>query len=91
MTVKPSISLTDRSYAFAQALVKDGRFASVSAVVQQALDLLRRQTEAEEAETEALRVLVAQRRAGEFASAEEMKERVEKMVARKRSEHGLAD
>ena len=64
MTVKSSISLTDQQDAFARALVKEGRYSSVSAVIQQGLDLLRQKTEAEQAETDALRLLVDQRRAG---------------------------
>jgi len=44
-----------------------------------------------EAEVEALRVLVEQRRKGAFVSGVEMKTRVETMIARKRREHGLED
>ncbi|WP_423210693.1 ribbon-helix-helix domain-containing protein [Paracoccus yeei] len=40
MTVKSSISLSDEHHAFARAQVQDGRFSSVSAVVQHGLDLL---------------------------------------------------
>ena len=48
MTVKSSISLSDEHHAFARAQVQDGRFASVSAVVQHGLDLLRQRAEAEQ-------------------------------------------
>ncbi|MDP6343357.1 MAG: type II toxin-antitoxin system ParD family antitoxin [Alphaproteobacteria bacterium] len=89
MTVKSSISLTDQQDAFARTLVREGRYASVSAVIQQGLDLLRRQTEAEHAETEALRVLVEQRRAGGFLTTDQAKDRVDRMLERKRREHGL--
>lgn len=41
MTVKSSISLTDDQHAFAKTLVDAGRFASVSAVLQQGVELLR--------------------------------------------------
>lgn len=91
MTVKSSISLTNQQADFAHELVRQGRYASVSAVVQQGLDLLRRQTEAEEAETEALRTLVAQRRAGAFVPADRMRDRIDRMLDLKRREHGVAD
>ena len=85
MTVKSSISLTDQQDAFARELVRRGRYSSVSAVVQQGVDLLRQQTEAQEAETEALRALMAQRRTGR------MQERVARMQDRKRRGHDVAD
>ncbi len=91
MTVKSSISLTDQQDAFARELVRQGRYASVSAVVQQGLDLLRQETEAREAETQALRALVEQRRAGSFVPADRMQDRVERMLDRKRREHDVAD
>ena len=91
MTVKSSISLTDQQDAFARELVRRGRYSSVSAVVQQGLDLLRQQTEAQEAETEALRALVAQRRTGAFVPADRMQERVARMQDRKRRGHDVAD
>ncbi|MFD2204947.1 ribbon-helix-helix domain-containing protein [Kiloniella antarctica] len=55
MTVKSSISLTDQQAAFARSLVEKGRHSSLSAVVQQGLDLLQQKTEAEETDLEALR------------------------------------
>ena len=91
MTVKSSISLTDQQDAFARGLGREGRYSSLSAVVQQGLDLLRQKTEAEEAEVLALRALVDQRRAGAFVSSGKMKGRVGKMLERKRREHGLED
>ncbi len=91
MTVKSSISLTDQQDAFARSLVREGRYSSLSAVVQQGLDLLRQRTEAEEAEVLALRALLEQRRAGTFVSSGEMKGRVGNMLERKRREHGLED
>jgi len=41
MTVKSSISLTDEQHSFAKELVEAGRYLSVSAVLQQGIDLLR--------------------------------------------------
>ena len=89
--VKTSISLTDQQEAFARSLVRDGRYASLSAVVQQGLDLLRQKTEAEEAEILALRALVEERRPGAFISAKSMNDRIAQMLERKRREHGLED
>jgi len=89
MTVKSSISLTDQQDSFARALVRDGRYSSLSAVVQQGLDLLRQKTQAEEAEAEALRLLVEQRRSGAFVSGDRLRDRVGTMLERKRREHGL--
>ena len=89
MTVKSSISLTDEQYAFARSQVETGRYPSVSAVLQQGIDLLRRRTEAEELETAVLRKLLSDRRKGEFAGARSMDERLAGMIADKRRAHGL--
>ena len=88
MTVKSSISLTDEQHAFARALVEAGRYASVSAVLQQGVDMLRQRMDAEEAETAALRALLARRRAGAFVGAEGMDTRLAAMIADKRRAHG---
>ncbi len=89
MTVKTSISLTDEQHAFARALVEAGRYSSLSAVLQQGVDLLRLRAEAEEADTAALRELLSRRREGGFVDAQEMDARLDRMVARKRRAHGL--
>lgn len=91
MTVKSSISLSDAQHAFVRAQVRAGRFASVSAAVQQGLDLLRQKAEAEELEHAALRALLAERQAGPFVPAGEMRGRVAALVAGKRGAHGLED
>ena len=84
MTVKSSISLTDKQHAFARALVETGRYASFSAVVQQGVDLLRQRMDAEEVDTAALRALLARRREGEFVDTEGMDTRLKAMIADKR-------
>jgi len=89
VTVKSSISLTDEQHAFARALVEAGRYTSVSAVLQQGVDMLRQRMDAEEAETAALRALLARRRDGEFVGAGEMDARLKAMIADKRRAHGL--
>jgi len=85
MSVKSSISLTDQQDTFARSLVEAGQFSSLSSVLQQGLELLRRKTETEEAETQALRELLYHRIKGPFVSASEMDTRIEGMIARKRS------
>ncbi len=89
MTVKSSISLTDEQDAFVRALVEEGRYASVSAVLQQGLELLRLKTEGENLELEALRKLLKKRRRGEFVSGPEMKRRIDAMADRKRRARGV--
>ena len=89
MTIKSSVSLTDEQHAFARTLVEAGRYASVSAVLQQGLDLLRRRLEDEELERIALREVLARRRQGEFVSAERMDRRLAEVIAAKRRSHGL--
>ncbi|KEO59991.1 ribbon-helix-helix domain-containing protein [Thioclava indica] len=84
MSVKSSISLSDQQDAFARGLVEQGRFSSVSAVIQNGLDLLRQKTEADEAETAALQLLLVERQGGAFVSGPEMQSRVSAMIGRKR-------
>ncbi|KLN60801.1 transcriptional regulators containing the CopG/Arc/MetJ DNA-binding domain protein [Kiloniella spongiae] len=91
MTVKSSISLTDQQAAFARSLVDKGRHSSVSAVVQQGLDLLQQKTEAEESDQEALRLLLRQRQEGSFISSTEMKSRLSTLLDEKRRSHDVAD
>ena len=73
VTVKSSISLTDKQHAFAKTLVEAGRYSSLSAVRQQGVDLLRQRTDAEKLETAALRELLSRRRKGEFVDAKGMR------------------
>lgn len=90
MTVKSSISLTDEQHAFARALVKAGRYATLSAVLQQGVDLLRQRTDAEETEVSALRELLSRRRNGEFLTGQRMDERLASMISAKRRRHGIS-
>lgn len=64
MSVKASVSISDQQDAFARDLVADGQYASLSAVVQRGLELLRAEKEREAAELAALRGFFAER-AGE--------------------------
>ena len=89
MSIKASVSISEQQDAFARDLVEQGRFASVSAVVQQGLDLLRRQDEAELLEAAALKVLLDDRMNGTFATGKEFTAAVDDMLARKRRTLGL--
>ena len=89
MAVKASVSLTDQQHAFARALVEAGRYPSLSAVLQQGVDLLRQRIDAEEFEHAALPELLSRRRGGEFVSEQRMDARLARMIAGKRRAHGL--
>lgn len=86
MTVKTSISLTDAQAAYARSLVENGQYSSLSAVLQRGLDMLRAETEAQEAELAALRSLLKTRAKGPFLSMEESRQRMDEMIDRKRNE-----
>ena len=77
MTIKSSVSLRDDQHAFARALVDGGRFPSVSAVVQQGIDLLRQQDADAQADRTALRTQLAERAAGPFISGDDLRTRLE--------------
>jgi len=87
MSVKSSISLTDDQHSFAKTLVEAGRFPSVSAVLQQGVELLRQQMESEALERAALAEVLKQRRAGRFISGSRMDDRLARMLTRKRQAH----
>lgn len=91
MTVKSSISLTDSQAAFARGLVEDGRAASLSAVVQQGLDLLRQKREAERADTEALKTLLEERAQGAFVDSAEFRRRTDDTLSEVAREYALGD
>ena len=90
MTVKSSVSLTDEQHAFAKALVDAGRYGSVSAVIQQGIDLLRRRLDVEDLERRALYEVMSRRRAGRFIGAEEMDDRLSRIIAGKRRTRGVS-
>ncbi len=83
MSVKTSISLTGSQEAYARDMVARGRYPSLSAVLQHGLELLKLETEAQEAELAALRALLTDRRGDEFVSIEQGRERTERMMASK--------
>ena len=91
MTVKSSVSLTDEQHAFAKDLVQVGRYSSVSAVLQRGIDMLRQRLEREEMETDALKLLLARRRDGDFITGTRMDARIKEMVGRKHRAHEVLD
>jgi len=89
MSIKASVSISEQQDAYVRDLVNQGRFSSVSAVVQQGLDLLRKQDEADLMEAAALRILIEERMGGSFLSSAEFAEQTEGMLAEKRRGLGL--
>ena len=89
MSVKASVSISRQRDLFARKLVEEGRFASLSAVIQRGLELLREETEIKDAELAALKALIYDRMNGEFLTTEESNKQIEAMVARKKAELGL--
>ena len=83
MVVKASVSITDRQDDFARRLVASGHYASMSAVVQHGLELVRAETEREEVELTALRAFFEERATGEFVSAEQGRRTTEAMIGKK--------
>ena len=89
MSVKASVSITEQQDVFARNLVAEGQYASLSAVVQRGLELLRSQAEREEVELAALRSFFEARVKGDFMPFEEGRARTEAMITEKRRAHGL--
>lgn len=87
MTAKASISLTDAQEAYARKLVAEGRYASLSAVLQHGIEMLRAETEAKDAEIAALRALLEVRAKGPFISMEESDQLIDELIARKRKHY----
>ncbi len=81
MTAKASISLTDSQDAYARELVARGKYSSLSAVLQHGLEMLRAETEAQDAELAALKALLEERAKGPFISMEEGRKQTERIIA----------
>ena len=89
MSVKASVSISEQQDAFVRGLVEQGRYPSVSAVVQQGLELLREQTEIKDGERALLKALLEERMKGNFVAVEEGRSRTEALIDEKRRNHGL--
>ncbi len=85
MTAKTSISLTDEQEAYARSLVESGQYSSLSAVLQRGLEMLRSDSEMRDAELQALRSLINQRRAGAFVDNDAGEAETRALIARKRT------
>jgi antitoxin ParD1/3/4 len=85
MTVKPTVSLTDQGYALAKSLVENGKFASVSAVLQYGLRLVEREEQTHAARLEAIRRDLEMRAREPALSAEELDAKVDVMLAERRA------
>ena len=76
VVIKSSVSLREDQHAFAKALVDAGRFPSLSAVLQQGLDLLQQQDADAQADRTALQALLQQRVNGSFISVDQLRTRL---------------
>jgi antitoxin ParD1/3/4 len=84
MTAKTSIALTDDQEAYARSLVESGQYASLSAVLQRGLEMLRRDSEKRDAQLQAPRSLIDRRREGAFVDIEVGEAETRAMIMRKR-------
>ncbi len=89
MSVKASISISEQQDAFARDLVAQGRFPSVSAVVQQGLEMMRTASAKDEAELAVLQAFFKDRSQGQFQTVNEAKASASSMIARKRAQSNL--
>ena len=89
MTVKSSISLSDAQFAFAKAMVESGQYPSVSAVLQQGVEILRQRQEDAQLERQALRRLLSARHEAEPIPASAFDDRLDAMLAARQKGHDL--
>jgi len=89
MAVKASVSISEQQDEYARRLVEDGRYSSLSAVVQRGLELVREETEMKDAELAAMRALIDERMAGEFLNREESRRHLEDIIAETKKSYGL--
>ena len=85
MSLTKSVYLTDAQEAYARELVVQGRYAGLSAVVLQGLDVLKEQSKT----TDALSKLLAERQTSTFIPLDESERRTQDMLLRKKAERGL--
>jgi antitoxin ParD1/3/4 len=89
MNVKSSISLTDEQHSFAKELVEAGRYSSVSAMLQQGIELLRQRLQDDDLHRTTLKALLDQRSAGQFVSGAQMDKTIARMITEKRRAHAV--
>jgi antitoxin ParD1/3/4 len=71
LPVRISLSLTDEQAGYARALVAQGQYPSVGAVLRRALEVLRREEERLSAQVRVLQSLIDQRQSGQPVPSEE--------------------
>ena len=76
MTVKPTVSLTDKGHEFAKSLVESGKFASLSSVVQHGLRLVEREEEEHRARLDTIRADLDRRAAQTSIGTDDMDTRI---------------
>lgn len=91
MSESYSIQLTDHDTKLAFRLIENGQFADLTAIVQRGMELVREENEMQPADIDALKSVLHRRRKGKFISNAEGRRRTERMLARKKAEHGLSD
>lgn len=89
MTVKSSISLTDDQFAFAKSMVETGQYSSLSAVLQNGIEMLRQRETDDILERKALRALIEQRVQDNGVSANAFDKKLSSMIEKKRQALGL--
>lgn len=90
MRVKSAVRLTGEQHALAEELVRSGRYASVTAVIQHGIDQLKHRMEVEALERKALRQVLSRRLSGKFVGADEMDARLNEMISCKRRVYGVS-
>lgn len=90
MTIKTTVSFSEDQDALIERLIASGRFSSRSAVFQAGLERLRRDIEDEEIERDALRALLAERRAEVPIDGAEMDARLDALFTEAERRHGVA-
>ncbi|EAR49718.1 hypothetical protein OG2516_15894 [Oceanicola granulosus HTCC2516] len=91
MTVKISVSISDQQAAYARRQVAEGRAASTSAVIQQALEAKRQEDELFEEQRAAFLAMMRERMDGPHVPLETFRGMVDDMLADKRRLYGLDD
>ncbi len=76
--------MSDQQFHFARELVRAGRSPSISAVVQQGLDLLEQKMNAEATDVSALRTILEERRTNQALSGDDMHEHLSSLAEEKR-------
>lgn len=89
MVVKASVSISEQQDEYARRLVEDGRYSSLSAVVQRGLELVREETEMKDAELSAMKALIAEREDGTFLSRKASRQHLEEIIAETKKSYGL--